>query len=67
MDVECRDLVKRREMLVVVVEVLVDGATGGVRGAKRGERGLDFTETVSFSSEGGGISSRILCKYSMVR
>ena len=53
-------------MLVVVVDVLIVGSTGGLRGANRGERALGFTETATFSSVGGGISSRILRRHSIV-
>ena len=54
-------------MLVVVVEVPVIGVTG-VRGVNLGERGLDFADGFDdFSSEGEGISSRILRRHSIVR
>lgn len=68
-EVECEPFVKRREMLVVVVDVLDTGPTGGVRGRKDGGGRL-LSGCLPFKSEGLvsiGCSSRILRKDSRVR
>ena len=66
--VEWAPLVKRRDMLVVVVEVLDTGPTGGERGCNAGIRGDDFASgLLPFKSGDDGWSVRILRRDSTVR